>query len=68
MSKVSNNEFHKRFKSNSKADKIVIEEKNKWLIIDTKELVDYLKKNKNREIDINKVLKTLKWNIVIDKP
>jgi len=51
----------------SKADKIVFDFENTWILIDTEELHEYIKETNKRDFDINKLLQELSWNIVLDK-
>lgn len=51
----------------SKADKIVFDFKNIWILIDTEELHEYIKANNIKDLDLNILLKELSWNIIIDK-
>lgn len=51
----------------SKADKIVFDFKNTWILIDTEELHEYIKETNKRDLDINELLQELSWNIVLDK-
>lgn len=51
----------------SKADKIVFDIDEKYFIVDFKELNNFLKKNKIKKIHINKIVKNLDWNIILDK-
>ena len=67
MYKLSNGELVRSGKTNSKADKCVLEFKNKWVIIDTKELYSYIKINKTKKVYLETLLNKLEWNILIDK-
>jgi len=51
----------------SKADKIVFDFKNTWILLDTEELHEYIKETNKRDLDINELLQELSWNIVLDK-
>ena len=67
MYKLSNGELVRSGKTNSKADKIVLEFKNEWVIIDMKELCNYIKANKTKKVYLETLLNKLEWNILIDK-
>lgn len=54
-------------KTNSKADKLVLEIKNKWVILDIKELFKYIKKNKITKLYLDDILPKLEWTIFINK-
>jgi len=51
----------------TKADKMVVETLSQWLIVDIKELHDYIHKNEIREVHLESIIKDLEWNVVIDK-
>ena len=51
----------------SKADKMVLEFEDKWVILDLEELHQYIKKNKLTKVYVNDLIKKLEWNIVIIK-
>lgn len=57
----------KKGKTISKADKIVFDLKQQWLIVDMKELINYVVKNKISIISIKEIIKKLEWNILLDK-
>jgi hypothetical protein len=52
---------------NTTSDKIVFDINNKYIILDVKELHEYLKSNNIKEIHLLELLKNLHWNIVINK-
>ena len=51
----------------SKADKIVLDMKDKYIIIDTEELHQYIKKNQNYDLNLNDLISTLEWTIRLPK-
>jgi len=51
----------------SKADKIVFDFKDQWIIVDSEELHKYLKEDKIKEIHLNKLLPNLYWTLIIPK-
>ena len=53
-------------KTDSKADKMVLEIKNKWVILDLKELHQYIKKNKLKKVYVNDLLSKLEWTIILN--
>ena len=67
MINLSKGLIGKSFSSRSKADKIVIEEQNSFIVVDTKELITYLKKNKIKKIHLDIIKKHLYWNIILNK-
>jgi len=57
----------KEMSYNSKADKIVFDIDEKYYIVDFKELSSFVKENKIKKIHLNKVIKDLDWNIILNK-
>ena len=51
----------------SKADKIVLEMEDKWVILDLEELHQYIKKNKLTKVYVNDLISKLEWTIFIPK-
>jgi hypothetical protein len=51
----------------SKADKMVLEMDNKWVILDLEELHQYVKKNKLKKVYVNDLISKLDWNIILPK-
>lgn len=67
MVKIANNLFEKRSKLSNKADKIVFETSNKWIIVDNNELKKYILHNKINVVHIDDLIKNLEWNKFINK-
>ena len=65
--KTKEGEIGKYSSFNTKADKMVFEDKQQWIIIDTEELHRYLKENKLKEVHLEDLLSNLEWNIVLPK-
>ena len=51
----------------TKADKMVFDMENEWVIVDIEELHQYLKENKLKEVHLQDLLSRLYWNIVLPK-
>ena len=51
----------------SKADKMVFEAIDKWIIIDMKEVKRHVLKTKSSLVNLEFILKNLDWNIEIKK-
>lgn len=51
----------------TKADKIVFELEDKWIVFDTEELHDYIKKHEKLDFNADELLENLTWNLKIDK-
>lgn len=67
ITKQNNGCFGKKGTTLTKADKMVFEYKDKWVIVDIKELHKYIKLNKVNTVYIEDLIKTLEWNIIINK-
>ena len=52
---------------NSKAQKMVLEGKKQWLILDLEELHKYIHREKKRKIYINDLIDDLEWTIFLPK-
>ena len=52
---------------NTKADKIVFEAKDHWIVFDTEELHEYIKSGEKRDFNLDELLNNLSWNLIIDK-
>ncbi len=57
----------KKISTNSKADKIVVEQEEAWYVIEAKELHQYIVKNKLKQIDLLEIITKLEWNITLTK-
>jgi len=51
----------------TKADKMVFDMKDEWIIVDIEELHQYLKENKLKEVDLQSLISKLDWNIILPK-
>ena len=51
----------------SKADKMVLEMEDKWVILDLEELHQYIKKNKLKKVYVNNLKSKLEWTITLNK-
>jgi hypothetical protein len=54
-------------RTDSKADKMVLEMNDKWVILDLEELHKYIKKNKLKKVYVNDLISKLEWTIFIPK-
>ena len=50
-----------------KADKMVFEYKDKYIVLDVEELTQYVKNKKLKIVDMKDLLKELEWTIIINK-
>ena len=51
----------------SKADKMALEIKDKWVILDLEELHQYITKNKLNKVYVNDLISKLEWTIYLNK-
>ena len=54
-------------RTDSKADKMVLEMDDKWVILDLEELHQYIKKNKLTKVYVNDLISKLEWTIFLTK-
>jgi len=57
----------KKVRNASKADKIVFDLKNQWIIVDVEELREYCKKIRSKQVLLNELISNLDWNIILPK-
>lgn len=62
---LNNNTKGGSFKT--KADKMVFDVKNQFIIVDIEELHQYLKDNKSKILDLKQLVSSLEWNIILPK-
>ena len=67
LSKYKNNAVGKKVRNISKADKIVFDLKNQWIIVDVEELREYCKKTRSKQVLLKDLIFELDWNIVLPK-
>jgi len=51
----------------SKADKMVFDMKNEYVIVDLEELTKYIKENNIKEVNLEDLISKLDWNIILSK-
>lgn len=51
----------------SKADKMVFEFRDSWIILDIEEINKYISKHKTKRLFLDDLISELDWNIIIDK-
>ena len=51
----------------TKADKMVFDMKDQFIVVDNEELHQYLKENKLKEVHLQDLLSKLEWNIILPK-
>jgi hypothetical protein len=62
-----NGESAQKGRLDSKADKMVLEMDDKWVILDLEELHQYIKKNKVTKVYVNDLISKLEWTIFLAK-
>jgi len=70
LSPIMHNNMGQQYKKGnifSKSDKMVIEGLSQWIIVDTQELHEYIKKHKKSDIQLEDLLSKLDWNIILPK-
>ena len=67
ITKLNENDLGKKGYFESKADKIVFDTIDKWIIVDKEELHNFLKRNKQKIIYLEYILNNFEWNIIIKK-
>ena len=67
MFQMLNNQLGKKGTTSSKADKIVFETNEKWVVIDVSELHEYVKKQSLTVVQFEDLLNKLEWNRYIAK-
>jgi len=56
-----------KFTTGTKADKIVFDMPDKWIVLDTQELHTYILKNKVTYLQLEDLISKLEWNIILSK-
>ncbi len=51
----------------TKADKMVFDLKDQWIIVDIEELHQYLKENNLKNVPLDSLISNLDWNIILPK-
>jgi len=54
-------------RTDTKADKMVLEFKNQWVILDIEELLSYIRKHKVKKVYVNDLISDLEWTIFLAK-
>jgi len=67
IQKTKEGEIGKYSSFNTKADKMVFEGKDQWVIVDVEELHKYLKDKKIKKVYLQELIFELDWNITLSK-
>jgi|TARA_R100001079_G_scaffold108169_1_gene78172 hypothetical protein len=65
--KKSHNRGYKKGRLDSKADKMVFEFNNQWVILDMNELTNYVKKHNLKDLELSDMVDRLEWTIKLPK-
>jgi len=57
----------KLINSKSQADKVLFEDDENWVLVDTQELIKYMKEHSLKEIKLEELIKSIEWNIILPK-
>ena len=57
----------KLINSKSQADKVLFEDDQNWILVDTQELIKYAKINHLKEVKLEELIKNIDWNIILPK-
>ena len=61
------NELGKKGNTETKANKMVFDMKDQFIVVDTEELHHYLKEKKLKEVHLQDLISELEWNIILPK-
>jgi len=67
MFKLTEGNLAQKSTTLSKADKMVLEFKDKWIILDLEELHKYIKNKRLKKVYLKDLLSELEWNIILKK-
>lgn len=62
-----NDKKGKLIDSKSEADKVLFEDDQNWILVDTKELIKYMKDHSLKEVKLEELIKNIDWNIILPK-
>jgi hypothetical protein len=63
----SENKKGKLINSKSQADKVLFEDDQNWILVDTQELIKYMKEHSLKEVKLEELIKNIEWNIILPK-
>jgi hypothetical protein len=67
LSDFPENKKGKLINSESNADKVLFEDDKNWILVDTQELIKYMKSYGLKEIKLEELIKNIDWNIILPK-
>ena len=62
-----NDKKGKLINSKSRADKVLFEDDKNWILVDTQELIKYMKEHSLKEVKLEELIKGIEWNIILPK-
>jgi hypothetical protein len=62
-----NDKKGKLINSESEADKVLFEDDQNWILVDTQELIKYMKEHSLKEVKLEELIKNIDWNIILPK-
>ena len=57
----------KLINSKSQADKVLFEDDKNWILVDTQELIKYMRISDLKQINLEQLLSNIDWNILLPK-
>ena len=57
----------KLINSKSQADKVLFEDDKNWILVDTQELIKYMRISDLKQINLEQLLSNIDWNIILPK-
>jgi hypothetical protein len=57
----------KLISSKNKSDKVLFEDDQNWILVDTQELIKYMKDHSLKEVKLEELISKLEWNILLPK-
>ena len=62
-----NDKKGKLINSKSQADKVLFEDDENWILVDTQEFIKYMKISDLKQINLEQLLSNIDWNIILPK-
>ena len=62
-----NDKKGKLINSKSQADKVLFEDDENWILVDTQELIKHMKAYSLKEVKLEELIKSIEWNIILPK-
>jgi hypothetical protein len=57
----------KLINSKNKSDKVLFEDDQNWILVDTQELIKYMRDHSLKEVKLEELIKNIEWNIILPK-